>query len=113
EHERALIPALPSAPRVEDGAVEDNSAWARGERDRLGPGRVGIVAEQSLRHLREHARRAPLRDQPVRNRQVLRAEEGRVEQLGGVAGAGIAEQRYDRMVRPKVAGEADRAGDID
>ena len=49
----------------------------------------------------------------ARNRQVVGAQERRVEELRLIAGAVVGEDRHDGVARPEVAGEADRAGDVD
>ena len=54
-----------------------------------------------------------VRFEPGWHRQVLRAQELRVEQLGLVAGAEVGEHRDDGVAGPHVLGEADRARDID
>ena len=51
--------------------------------------------------------------QPLRHRQVLRFEELRVEQLGLVARAVVAEHGDDGVARAQLLGQPDGAGDVD
>ena len=51
--------------------------------------------------------------QPFRRRQVLPAQESRIEQFRGVARAAVAEDRHDGVAGAEFAREADRARDID
>src|ERR1700676_5036461 len=51
--------------------------------------------------------------EPLRHRQVLGAHEIRIEQFGLIAVSGIAEHGHDGMTRSYLAGEPDRACDID
>lgn len=50
---------------------------------------------------------------PWRDRQILRAEELRIEELGLIAVAVIAKYRHDRVTRPEILCEADRSGNVD
>src|SRR5215470_7768937 len=51
--------------------------------------------------------------QPRRHRQVLAAQEFRVEQLGLIARAVVGEHGHDGVAGPQLAGEPDRTGDVD
>ena len=51
--------------------------------------------------------------QPCRHRQLLGAQEFRIEQLGLVARAVVGEHGDDGLARARVLGEPDRAGDVD
>src|SRR5207248_5426250 len=51
--------------------------------------------------------------EPGRARQVLLFQESGVEQFRLIVAAGIGEDRYDRLARPQLLRQADRAGDID
>src|SRR5262245_43284115 len=51
--------------------------------------------------------------EPAWQRQVLRLEEGGVEQPALIAGAVVAQHRHDGVARPKIAREPDRPGDVD
>src|SRR5690606_7029454 len=51
--------------------------------------------------------------QPCRNRKVLAAQKGRIEQFGLVARAVVAKHRHDGMPGAHFASEPDRASDID
>ena len=113
EDERPAIAALPSALRVEDRAIERHPPRLRGHHRRFGLGSISVVAKQRLGHLDEHLGRLSLRLQPVGDRQVLRAQKRGIEQLGGVTGAGIAQERHDRVAGAELPGEAERAGDVD
>ena len=113
DDELALIARLSAALRVEDRAVERDAARRRRRRpspaSRAGRRRRGTGSRSSDEHLGS----AALRLEPCGDRQVLLAQEGRVEQLRGVARAGIAKKRHDRVARPELARKPDRAGDVD
>ena len=50
EQQRTLIAALSSALRVEDGAIERNSARLRRQDGRVRLGPIRVLAKQGLRH---------------------------------------------------------------
>src|SRR6266404_663599 len=69
-------------------------------------------AENRSHLLVRHVDLGPLL-QPFRHRQFLAAHEIRIEQLGLIAVAGIAEDGDDGLARPELLGKANGAGDID
>ena len=110
ERDRARVAGLSARGRIEDRPVEDDAAAiVDGDDLRLGLPQIGVVAKQRLR-LRRHqptasngtsiCRRAV---HPVRHRQVLFAQEVRVEQFRLVARAVVAQDGHDRVAGAEIA----------
>src|SRR6202042_2978800 len=78
----------------------------------LPPRRDRSRRETGFASFYEHLRRGALGFQPIRNGQILRPQEGRVEELGGIADAGIAEQGHDRVAGTEFVSEVDGPSDV-
>ena len=121
--ERALVAGLAAGRRIEHGAVEHDAAAlvdgrARAPCSRAGRHRRGRAARSCAQRLRRRSTNifgsgAALGDEPVRHRQVLRPQELRIEQLGLVARAVVAEHRDDGVAGTQLLGQPDGAGDVD
>src|SRR5271170_253305 len=116
----AGIARLTAAGRIKNRAVEPNAALIGGNHPRGAGPQIPIVAKQQRRHsfpicavpvFRRDSESSSL--EPRWGGEVAGLQELRVEQLGWVAGAGIGEDRHDRVAGAELAREAYGAAHID
>src|SRR5262245_52401201 len=119
--------SLPTAPTIAVGTPSRTAAiaWLRplppGRNDTVAPSRVSPVAGRralctttSMLRLPQTTTRLTAGSRhPGRQRQVLLAQEGRIEELGLIALAAVGQDGHHRLARPEVAREPHGAHDVD
>ena len=112
EDELAAVARLAAAARVEHSGVEGDPGRRRRRRRALRP-RAGRARRGTAVGSQEGLRDDGAAVEPSRRREILLAQERRIEQLRGVARPRVGENGDDRAAGTELARQPDGAGDVD